>query len=59
VLRRGSASEVAEELQVAGERRRYIALRFPLMSEDGVATAVCTKLVDLSHIEGWAGERED
>lgn len=53
VLRTGSASEVPEQLPVAGQAVRYIALRFPMMSDDGVIVAVCTKLVDVSGIHGW------
>jgi two-component system CheB/CheR fusion protein len=58
VLRSGSASELEEELSVGGVVRRFIALRFPMMSSDGVPTAVCTKLVDVSRFEGWGHRHE-
>lgn len=56
VLRLNAASEVAEELPLPdGRTARFIALRFPMMSEDGVTVAVCTKLVDVTRIQGWDG----
>ena len=53
VLRTGEASEMHEVLPLADGQPspRYIALRFPMMSDDGVVVAVCTKLVDLSGLQ--------
>lgn len=53
VLRTCAASE-SDELVPIGERQvRFIALRFPMMSDDGVVIAVCTKLIDVSSLHGW------
>jgi two-component system CheB/CheR fusion protein len=52
VLRTGEASEIREVLSIGGEAVCFIALRFPMMSDDGVITAVCTKLVDISRLAG-------
>lgn len=53
VLRGGEATERSETLPLGDTTRRFIALRFPLRSDDGVITAVCTKLVDTRHLGGW------
>jgi hypothetical protein len=42
-------------LPIGGESVHFIALRFPMMSDDGVITAVCTKLVDISRLAGELG----
>ncbi len=55
VLRSGEASESREMLPIGGESVHFIALRFPMMSDDGVITAVCTKLVDISRLAGELG----
>ena len=55
VLRTGEASEIREVLPISGEPVHFIALRFPMMSDDGVITAVCTKLVDISRLAGELG----
>ena len=31
--------------------QQFLALRFPILSDDGVTVAVCTKLIDLSVLD--------
>lgn len=52
VLRTGTESERREVLTIGDRQVHFIALRFPMMSDDGVITAVCTKLVDVSRLAG-------
>lgn len=53
VLRTSAATELPEQLPLGDRPGRFIALRFPMMSDDGVVVGVCTKLVDVSEIHGW------
>ncbi len=56
VLRTNAATEVREVLPLVSGAANFIALRFPMLSDDGVVVAVCTKLVDVSSLDGWSGE---
>ncbi len=52
VLRTSAATELHEALPLPdGSATQFIALRFPMLSDDGVVVAVCTKLVDVSSLQ--------
>ena len=52
VLRTSAATELHEALPLPeGGTTQFIALRFPMLSDDGVVVAVCTKLVDVSSLQ--------
>ena len=51
-LRTSAATEMHEALPLPdGSATQFIALRFPMLSDDGVVVAVCTKLVDVSSLQ--------
>ena len=56
VLRLGEGSERTEDLPAGDRTVRFIALRFPMRSDDGVVVAVCTKLVDLTRLQDIDGQ---
>ncbi len=56
MLRLGEGSERTEDLPAGDRTVRFIALRFPMRSDDGVVVAVCTKLVDLTRLQDIDGQ---
>jgi two-component system, chemotaxis family, CheB/CheR fusion protein len=51
VLGHGAPVELREEHRVGSSVQQFLALRFPILSDDGVTVAVCTKLIDLSVLD--------
>ena len=48
VLRQRRAVESEDALQIGGERRWFLAIRFPLRTADGVIRAICAMLTDIT-----------
>jgi two-component system, chemotaxis family, CheB/CheR fusion protein len=48
VMRRRGALQSEDQMVLAGSQRSLLAIRFPLLSEDGTVIAVCTQALDIT-----------